>query len=106
MSCHALIFRRRQTQQRCSEAASVTSAPQTVHLVTLFALSGEMDRLACSRISGETIGAADLTGGLRLIELPYYRKKASQPQYGSYLQLCGTRIMLPRRLASRGRRPM
>src|SRR6266852_2414781 len=68
MSRQALILRRRQTQQSCSAAASVTSAPQTVHLVTLLALSGEMDRLACSRISGETIGPAGLGGALRLIE--------------------------------------
>src|SRR5579871_3333588 len=69
MSCQALILRRRHTQQSSSAVPSATSAPQTAHLATLLALSGEMERLACSRISGATIGSTALIEGLRLINV-------------------------------------
>jgi len=85
MSCQALILRRRHTQQSSSAEGSVTSDPQTVHLVIGFTLSDEIDRLACSRISGETIGSAILPGDLRLISTlaPTISKK--QPQHNTVL---------------------
>ena len=54
ISRQALIFSRRQTQHKGSAATMVVSAPQTEHLTALVRRSGEIARLACSRISAGT----------------------------------------------------
>jgi hypothetical protein len=67
MSRQALIFKRRQTQQSGSAAASAVSAPQTVHLEPFGMRSAEMARLACSRIWGGTTNS-NLGFDFRFIE--------------------------------------
>ena len=53
ISRQALIFSRRHTQQSGSSPPAVVSAPHTEHATAFFSRSGEIDRFACSRISGD-----------------------------------------------------
>jgi hypothetical protein len=57
ISRQALILRRRQTQHSGSATPVAVSAPQTEHRTAFFNPSGEIDRFACSRISGEITGS-------------------------------------------------
>jgi hypothetical protein len=63
-SRHALIFRRRHTQQRfsssgtCGPVKGIQGAPQTAHGFDGAGRSGSTDFLAISKISGEMIGSA------------------------------------------------
>jgi hypothetical protein len=64
LSRQALIFRRRQTQQRsssllvCGPVNGVEAAPQTGHRLEMTARSTSMDLFAISKIRGEMIGSA------------------------------------------------
>ena len=58
ISRQALILRRRQTQQSGSPEALAVSPPHTEHFAGFFNRTGEMERFACSRISGGTTGSA------------------------------------------------
>ena len=69
LSRHALIFRRRHTQQSCSEEVDEQALAQTVHLADdgvaarrSLSVVSEDARLALSRISGETTGSDAGTG--------------------------------------------
>ncbi len=62
-SRHALIFKRRHTQQRssdsCGPVSGVHDPPHTPHLfVAAIGRSASIDFFAISRISGETTGSA------------------------------------------------
>jgi hypothetical protein len=54
LSRHALIFKRRQTQQSGSSEVIVVSAPQTEHFTTGLVRSGDIERFASSRIAAGT----------------------------------------------------
>ncbi|SPF39957.1 hypothetical protein SBA4_2460007 [Candidatus Sulfopaludibacter sp. SbA4] len=69
ISRHALIFKRRHTQQSGSPTPLAVSAPHTEQTGPFFRLSGEIDRFACSRISGEITGSG-FGCAFRLIMLP------------------------------------
>jgi hypothetical protein len=63
VSRQALIFKRRQTQQRSSSAgwgpvSGVQEAPHTAHRFAAMGRSPSTDFLAISNISGEIIGSA------------------------------------------------
>ena len=65
-SYHALIFKRRQTQQRCSAEFEAHSAPQTTHFPLGGSLSGCASRFAWARISLEITGSV---GGIRFFRI-------------------------------------
>jgi hypothetical protein len=60
----------------------LVSAPQTVHLPLFFKRSTEIERLACSRISGGTTGSC-LGCGFRLIDSPVLISLWQKPRPGN-----------------------
>ncbi len=83
-SRHALIFKRRHTQQRssdsCGPVSGVHDPPHTPHLfVAAIGRSGSIDFFAISRISGETTGSA-----LGFFFIPVFtieQIRSADPQY-------------------------
>jgi hypothetical protein len=97
LSRHALILRRRQTQQSASSPTPALSPPQTEQARTFFTLSGEIEFFASSSISAGTTGSGlgwifrlTVSPDLTMTESPLLNNLDSLPKStGTYCPVCG-----------------